>query len=114
MWFKIPNLSGHKSLLAGETDFWLGLFVNGARMNYFVSGNGTAWNLICGDDGPMNGAGSIDLSVNAWHHVVFMRSGNTWRGLIDKLRMVGSLDDVRIYNRALSDNEVLALFEEGQ
>ena len=145
MWFKIPDVTGHKSLFAGETDFWFGLFVNDARMNYFVSGNGTSWNLVCGDDGPLNGAGSIALSANAWHHVVFMRSGTSWRGLIDKVedlsltpiagtlttrnesryfgrwgnnsnayRMVGSLDDVRIYNRALSDDEVLALFEEGQ
>ena len=82
-WFNIPNVSGQKTIFAFNTDYHLGIFINGSHINYFMSSTGSSWDLICGDGGPFNGAGSNTVTANEWHHLAFVRSGNNWYGFYD-------------------------------
>ncbi len=140
-WFKVSDTSSQKTIFAGYTDFWLGMFLWDGKMRYFASSNGASWDLINGDTAPNNGIGSITVTADTWHHIVFMRSGNTWKAYLDNAedlsitvsgslvdrnearyfgrwgngggyRMTGLIDDIRIYNRALSADEISLLYNE--
>lgn len=82
-WFYVHNVSGYKTFFAFYADFHLGIFLNGARINCFAGSNGSSWDLISGDSGTLNGAGTIDVTANAWHHLEWSRSGNIWTELLD-------------------------------
>ena len=47
------------------------------KIGIWASSNGTSWNLINADGGG-NGIGTISLIQNAWNHIAYVRSGNTW------------------------------------
>jgi len=82
-WFKVPDVSGQKTLFAFQTDFHIGVFLNGARMNCFASSNGSSWDIISGDSGGSYGAGYTDVTANVWHHFAWVRSGTTWTMWLD-------------------------------
>jgi hypothetical protein len=48
-WFKVSDTSSQKTIFAGYTDFWLGMFLWDGKMRYFASSNGASWDLINGD-----------------------------------------------------------------
>ena len=92
---------------------------------------------------PRTGSG-ISISDTSWHHVVYSYDGTTWAGykdgtnvfsvartfslnssnkplILGNLNAVGgnffangSIDDVRIYNRALSADEIASLYNQGR
>lgn len=82
-WFKVPNVSGQKTLFAFQADFHIGIFLNGNRMNCFASSNGSSWDIISGDTGGSYGAGYTDVTANVWHHFAWVRSGSTWTMWLD-------------------------------
>jgi len=77
-WFMVPNVSGQKTLFAFNTDFHLGVFLNGNRLSCFASSNGSGWNMISGDTGGNLGAGYTDVQPNVWNHFAWTRYGTTW------------------------------------
>ena len=75
--------TNYHSIWASNSDYVLGFFYQGGRMHYFASSNGTSWNLIIGDGTTNPGSGSIDISLNTWHHLAFVRHGDDWYGFVD-------------------------------
>ena len=104
-WFKVPNVSGQKTMFAFQTDFHFGIFLNGNRMNCFASSNGSSWTPISGDTNGNLGAGYTDVTANVWHHFAWVRSGTTWTAYLDgKLdrQLTGISDAVVTRNEALN------------
>lgn len=99
-WFYVPDTS-HRTIFASNSDFVLGAFIDSGKMRYFASSNGTSWDMICGDCGPMNGIGSTTITTNTWHHFAFVRNGNQWLGFID-----GNIDlNVTVSGTVITKNE---------
>ena len=101
--FYVPNVSGYKTIFAFTADYHFGIVINGSKINYFASSNGTSWNLLCGDGGSLNGAGANTITAGVWHHLAFTRSGNNWYGFYD-----GKLDlSVTVSGTIVSRSETL-------
>ena len=82
-WFYVPNVSAQKPIFASNTDLVYGFMINGNKMAYFASSNNSSWNILNGDSGSFNGAGTITITAEEWHHAAFVRSGNRWLGFVD-------------------------------
>lgn len=84
LWFKLDNSSsGNQTIFASNSDFKVGVFCGSdAHLNWFLSSNGSSWNLIVGDVGSKNGHGNITVT-SGWHHLAYVRSGTTVYGFLD-------------------------------
>ncbi|MDD2871933.1 MAG: LamG domain-containing protein, partial [Candidatus Gracilibacteria bacterium] len=82
-WFKVPNVTGYKTIFASQSDFEIGMFLVGNKMGYFASSNGTSWNMLLGDTGGQNAQGTISITPNVRHHFAYVRNGSNWYGFID-------------------------------
>ena len=137
LWFKMSPISDYKFLFStksNETD----------RLSVFTATNGRIVIQV------LNGSNNayvttLDYDDNKWHHLVFVRNGNTiTNGILyidnnpvgiaswgnfgsDSTNNVigiyeqtlsypfnGLIDDVRVYNRALTAAEIQALYKSGQ
>ena len=85
-WFNVtttgPDLNSRQPMLVyGDANSAANLysvlsFIYLGKMNYLVSSNGSSFDIA-------NGAGSITITANTWHHFAFVRSGNNYIGFID-------------------------------
>ena len=118
----------------------LGLYMNwgGSSKYSFFLGNGTpanSWNTSI-----FNSESNQNIALNSWHNVVLVKSGNTYSLYIDGVFdinwianttispyfykmyfgvadpvvssevIIGDIDDIGVWNRALTDQEITALF----
>lgn len=70
-WFWVPNLTGNKTIITGNSDFSLGVVILDAALRGYASSNGSAWNIH-------DYFGSATVTANAWHHFAFQRDGDVW------------------------------------
>lgn len=80
-WF-YPLSTARGGLYHGSAgaDYSLGIDFNSVgsqKIGIWASSNGSSWNLINADPGG-NGIGTTTVSLNAWSHIAFVRSGTTW------------------------------------
>ena len=128
-WVKLDALPGDlygtpvcKVLDPGEASFCLSIRPNG-KPTYYTAGDNTA-------------EGARAMMVGAWHHLAMTWDGTTKRGYLDgtpyamepvaaiaataapfvvgafqldTFRVAGAIDDVVLYNRALTANEIVQL-----
>ena len=138
-WYKITGpqtASGYKTVISKRNDdnsFWEVAYVEPQHLIQF--------NLFNGFSSLEYISSKQDLATNAWHHVVatirnnviylysdgnldtsatitIPRPSNTMPVLIGSStypaeNFTGKIDDIRIYNRALADTEIAALYHEG-
>lgn len=104
--------------------------INGVQMGFDYREENVSLHLIC----------STFMTKSAWHNLIVTREGNIYRSYLDNQflnefsdsnpnlpyslgwilardnpygqRFKGKLDDIRIYNRALSEDEIQALYHE--
>lgn len=71
----IPNRAqSNQGLFAGYNDFASpGMFYSNGIIYYFLSSNGSSWDLISDDTGNRHGHGTIIISLNTWHHIAYIR-----------------------------------------
>lgn len=74
-WMYLPNVSGDKYIFAKRTSTatyspFL-LYVSGSTMYLYASASGSSWDVAS------NRSVATGLTANTWHHVAFVRSGNT-------------------------------------
>lgn len=121
LWFKTPETSGswdYWGLIDGSFD----IFQDAGNSLYYRAGNQATYNLS-------------SMNVGLWHHVVMTWNTSTFVGYLDGVqvasgsqsgsqsgtitlgrvdsvsgRFPGYMDDVRVYNRALSAAEVAQLY----
>ena len=111
---------------------------NNALIFEVDSFDGVTWHFTLGQSGVFNIiSGSTALSLGRWYHLTATRSGNTFtlyvNGILDGTTINavsftpvgdafigrgngnwnGSIDDARVYNRALSAAEVTRLYNQG-
>jgi lysophospholipase L1-like esterase len=132
LWMKTDSsstCSGNQALLGRNSPFWWIGCLNNTGVAYFeledTSGSGASV------------VGTTDLTDGNWHHIVAVRDTNSihlyvdgvkhtknityssgfnsaapltmgWLNLGGGYHFVGSMDEVAMYNRALSDNEILS------
>ncbi len=82
-WFFLNNSYDHKTIFASENDYKIGIFILGSgKIGYFASSTGYNWNLLSGDSDHQNGIGLAKVTTNTWHHIVFIKNGNNWKGYL--------------------------------
>lgn len=137
VWMKVTDFSGYRGIL-GKTassvpapyDFYLQIS-NG--LPYLYRGNGTTYAAV---------AGTVAPATGIWQHVVVTMSGTTVTHYLNGATngsgtlsttttdtsqavrigsrndggtmMKGGLDEVRIYNRAFTESEIVALYNAGK
>ncbi|XOV93207.1 MAG: BspA family leucine-rich repeat surface protein [Bacteroidota bacterium] len=129
---KKAGFQGIAGLIGGAGNNGYYLNINSTGHYSILEGNGTSWGYAVGDD--------VYQNDNQWHFVVGTRTGGVAKIYIDGVLQVGtttetmscascelvigystsatqyfggSLDDIRIYSRALSDSEIQDLYTEG-
>lgn len=112
--------SGRQALYHGSwgTDWSIGVDFSSVSpftsntIGIWASSNGTSWNLINADGGG-NGIGTITVPQNAWTHIAYARTGNTWmlfiNGVVDR-NLTGISGTV--VNRATSQKAIGAWFSD--
>jgi len=108
-WFYI-NSDSRQGLIAFQNDIKLAIDISSVggtrRLGFWSSSNGTSWDILqCDTAGAANsGNGTIQLSINAWHHIAFVKNGARWMGFVDgaldmdKIRVGYALCDVSAQN----------------
>jgi len=128
-WVKLDSTAGEHDVVSKNTNQWnLEMQVRDGRLR--------AGFEDCGGDNYLTAGGSV--SANQWHHLVVTYDGSTVYGFIDGVRvwstngsgtpctnyqplllgqgtgkLDGTIDNVRIYDRALSESEVKQLYRLG-
>ena len=105
MWFNVPNVSGYKALFAFYTDTHLGVQLSGNKLGYYVSSNGSSWDMLIADNSSQNGYGTIAITPNVWHHFALVRYGSQWFGYVDGQRDIS----VTVAGTVVSRNEAFTV-----
>jgi hypothetical protein len=103
-----PSDSGRRSIYHGSSgvDWSVGIDCDAQKFRIWASSNGTSWNLI-NSDGGGNGIGTINMTINAWNHVAFVRNGTTWQTYVNGVRdlnltgISGTLVDRSAYAKSI-------------
>ena len=75
------------------------------NVNIWASSTGGSWNILTSDaGGGASGTGGVSLSLNTWHHIAFVRSGNDWMLFID-----GNLDVHQVRTEANTFSHIVDL-----
>ncbi len=134
-WFNSADNSGKKFIFG--TDYQSG----SSFSTYYWAGQAGVSYYIQGQSGPMQIWGGV-VPINSWHHVAFTYGGTTAKIYVNgelkseesgveirrlkqragvpfyigsrknKENFFGKIDDIRIYKRVLSDDDILALYNE--
>ncbi len=129
---KKAGFQGIAGLIGGAGNNGYYLNINSAGNYAMLEGNGTTWGYAVSND--------VYQNDNQWHFVVSTRTGGIAKIYVDGILQDGStaetmscaacelvigystsasqyfggsLDDIRIYSRALSDSEIKGLYSEG-
>lgn len=81
--FNYSDVAAIRTILAGQSEFHLGIFVYQGLLCYFASSNHTSWNVLNGYDGILNSKGTLQIRPNQTYHFAFVRSGNDWYGFVN-------------------------------
>jgi hypothetical protein len=141
IWFK-PITNGPGGNLRSVIFSNQQMFVNHDAINIIMEDGKIHFALLNSSGGEYGILSNNTITLNQWHHLVcIIDSGKnmkifldniaqnqtiSWTGMYNGLNVTnignvyldndnfdGSLDDVRIYNRALSESEIQALYQEG-
>ncbi len=104
IWFSVGDGSWHhltieRTLPRNQWSHLVGTF-NGNVLKLYINGELAGEKLWSGII--VSGSRTLQIGRNGWYTH------------ISELYFIGSIDDIRIYNRALSEPEIVALFEEDQ
>lgn len=93
------------------TSMW-NVYVNGVKFGEFVDGEGNPTNIFTYKDQPLGDLNITSETMNAfyvgaWAAVVDGVNNQGWMTYFN-----GSIDEMRIYNKALSDEEIAQLYQE--
>jgi len=96
-WYR-PNAAGINKrnwfFASGTTD-WKGVGLDfnytaggrtGKAVGFYVSSNGSSWDLANADSSAGGGSGKIVLAENTWHHIALVRNGNNWMTFINGVK----------------------------
>lgn len=106
-WF-YPTAAAKQAIFCGDTDQWLGInfHMNGVRnVCIWASSTGVGWNLLNADPGG-NGIGTVSISLNNWHHIALVRSGNHWMTFLDGIKDLDVVVAGNIINRPLEAKSI--------
>ena len=83
-WFKVNDISDNQSIFSRTEDFKFGAFIApDGHIYYFMSNNGSGWDMVSGDSDQYNGIGSHTVTANVWHHFAYVRKANKLYGFLD-------------------------------
>ena len=90
MWVYLPEISSNSryALIAGTTDYGLGIDIFNQTYNMWASSTGGSWNILQadGDDDSItgdSGKGTIQAVAQKWTHIAYVHEENNWYLFID-------------------------------
>jgi hypothetical protein len=141
LWFQVPEVSYDTSALFSLFDYGTTMYecdtCNGESFGIFARSEDIDNYVFCFHDGGFKLEASHPMKLNTWHHVVITyRSSDLSMyvdGQLDKKVAhplntilkdafighwpyardgIGNVDDIRLFDRVLSENEIMALYNE--
>ena len=99
-----PRSANRQALFAFDTFWHLAMdfhYQGTGNANLYASSTGNSWDLLTTDiGGGANSTGAVSMALNAWHHVAFVRSGNTWLSYVDGVQDVSAIKEGSIVSRS--------------